>query len=915
MRQLSLFRSLLFLLPVSLLAPPQAQSQEKPLTLEDYGQWENLGSFATLSDNGEWVAYGLTRNNEENELRIVSSDGGDERIVAFGAGPVFSEDRRWVAYRIQPSPQESAELREKKEAVHNALGIMEIGASPGASGDADPMRIENVQRFAFSGDGSYLAYLKYAPKDAEGDVGQVLLMRELATGTEVHFGNVGDFAWAHEGHLLALIISASGMEGNGVHLFDPASGQLKVLDSENTSYEGLTWREDGADLALFKATPDSLFADTAFSALAWSRLGSGTPMAYTLTSEAVGAGNDGMGVVTFRDPQWAEDGTTLFFGIKERTAKSEELEFTVRDSSTVEVWHAKDVDVMPFQQLRDRDLRQENYLAAWELGENGATRLETELTESVRLLDGGRLALGMDNTPWELDGRFFPARNDLYRLDVRSGETHAITEGARYSYPGTSGKKLLYTEDETFWIYDMVSDSRVRIDELIPTSLVNTVDDHPMPERRPWGVGGWTEDDGSVLIYDRYDVWEVRADGSGATRLTLGAEGDVQHRYLRVDPEQDFVDMTGPVYFSLFGEWTKKSGMARLNGRGGDLERMIWEDKSVGRLQKAADADRFVYRAEAFDDSPDLFASGADLSRARQITQTNSFQSEYQWGWTELVEYDNPVSDARLQGILHYPAGYEEGKEYPMIVYYYERVSNGIHRYRTPSERSAYNPTVFTSQGYFVLQPDLTYEVGNPGHSALACVESAVTTVLDMGMIDPDAIGITGHSWGGYETVFFSTHSDLFAAGIAGSPLTNLVSMYGMMFWNIGLPETSHYQWSQERMGQTLWENRAGYVDNSPVFDFDKLETPLLMAVGSDDGNVDWHQGIEAYNFARRLDKQFVFLVYRGENHSNSEKPNQVDYHHRQLEWFGHYLKGEPAAGWITSGVSWIEQEKARAKK
>ena len=121
--------------------------------------------------------------------------------------------------------------------------------------------------------------------------------------------------------------------------------------------------------------------------------------------------------------------------------------------------------------------------------------------------------------------------------------------------------------------------------------------------------------------------------------------------------------------------------------------------------------------------------------------------------------------------------------------------------------------------------------------------------------------------------------------------------------------------WSQERMGVTLWEDRDAYLKNSPVMDFDQLDTPLLMAVGSDDGNVDWHQGIEAYNFARRLDKDFVFLVYRGENHSNRQKPNQVDYHHRQLEWFGHYLKGEPAPDWITEGLSWIDQEKGRAKK
>ena len=890
------------------LIAPQAASQQKPLMLEDYGVWENLG-FPTLSPDGAWMAYGLTRNNEEDELRIRALTGDEDWIVPFGAGPVFSDDGAWLAYRIQPSPEEAAEARDDDGPARNALGLMDLSR-------LDTTRVEGVQRFAFSGDGAYLAFLMYAAEGADRGVGQTLLVRSLARGTDMHFGNVGDFAWTDEGHLLAMVISASGEAGNGVHLFDPSEGGLRVLDSESTTYTGLTWREDGADLAVLRAAPDTLFADTAYTALAWTDLDRASPGAFTLKTSGRSDFPQGMAIVPYADPVWAESGRTLFVGIQETEPKpEEEPEFTVRDSSTVEIWHSRDIDVVPLQQVRPSQFEEENFLTAWHLEEDAIVRLEDDVTESVRLLDGGRLALGMDGTPWELDARFFPPRFDLYRIDVRTGNKSPIQEGVRYNYPGSGGNKLLYTEAETFWIYDLESGNRVRIDEQIPTSLVNQVDDHPMPERRPWGVAGWTDGDESVLIYDRHDIWEVETDGSGAVRLTQGAEEDVRFRYARIDPEEEFIDLGEPIYFSIFGEWTKKSGYARREGRRGRVERLVWEDRSVRSLQKATDARVFLYRTEAFDDSPDLFVAGPDLSNGRQITATNAFQSDFEWGRTELVDYDNPVSDARLQGILHYPAGYEAGQQYPMIVYYYERVSDGIHRYRVPSERSTYNPTVFTTQGYFVLQPDLTYEKRNPGHSALACVESAVGTVLEMGMVDPERVGITGHSWGGYQTVFFATHSDLFSAAIAGSPLTNLVSMYGMMFWNIGMPETNHYQWSQERMEVTLWDDRDAYLNNSPVLDFDKLDTPLLMAVGSDDGNVDWHQGIEAYNFARRLDKQFVFLVYRGENHSNRQKPNQVDYHHRQLEWFAHYLKGEPAPVWITDGVSWIEQEKKRARR
>jgi dipeptidyl aminopeptidase/acylaminoacyl peptidase len=677
----------------------------------------------------------------------------------------------------------------------------------------------------------------------------------------------------------------------------------------------LTWRDEGPDLAVFKADLDSAYADTAFAVLAWRGLDGEDSRNFSLAAFGRQELSPNMAVVPYAPLRWSENGRTLFFGVQALEPRpEEEPEITVRDSSTVEVWNAVDVDVIPRQKVLDGRIREESYLTAWHLDPDQVVALGDEDTEEVRVLGGGAdWALGLDATPWEMEARFFPQRNDLYRIDLRSGEKSLIQEGVRYFYPGPAGSKILYTVEEAFWVYDLETGGRARVAEDVPTSLVNEVDDHPLPERRPWGLAGWTGEDESVLMYDRHDVWAVASDGSGSRRLTRGAEEDVRHRHARIDEEEDAIDLDEPLYFSLFGEWTKKSGFARMNGGAQVPERLVFEDRSLGWLQKAEDAEVFLYRSEAFDDSPDIFTAGPRLRNPRALTASNPFQEDFAWGSTELVDYDNPVSDARLQGILYYPAGYEAGRQYPMIVYYYERVSDGIHRYRVPSERSAYNPAVFTAEGYFVFMPDITFAPSDPGFSALACVESAVKKVLEKGVVDPDRIGLTGHSWGGYETVFLATHSTMFGAAVAGAPLTNLVSMYGMMFWNTGLPETSHYQWSQERMVATLWEDPEAYLRNSPVMDFPGLETPLLMAFGDQDGSVDWHQGIEAYNFARRLDKEFVLLVYRGENHSNRQKANQVDYHHRQLEWFGHYLKGESPPKWITEGVSWREQEAGRA--
>jgi dipeptidyl aminopeptidase/acylaminoacyl peptidase len=245
-----------------------------------------------------------------------------------------------------------------------------------------------------------------------------------------------------------------------------------------------------------------------------------------------------------------------------------------------------------------------------------------------------------------------------------------------------------------------------------------------------------------------------------------------------------------------------------------------------------------------------------------------------------------------------------------MLVYVYELRSQMVHRYVAPSERRPYNTSVFTSQDYLVLQPDIVYWDRDPGVSATECVEAAVAAVLQMGIADPKRIGLVGHSWGGYETAFIPTQTNTFAAAVAGAPLTNFFSMFGTIHWNQGMPESSHFETGQARMDVPYWQDMEAYVRNSPVLFIEDLNTPMLVAFGNKDGTVDWHQGIELYNYARRAGKDLVMLVYDDENHSLRKKPNQIDYHHRVLDWFDHFLKGENAPNWITDGVSVLAREK-----
>jgi dipeptidyl aminopeptidase/acylaminoacyl peptidase len=432
--------------------------------------------------------------------------------------------------------------------------------------------------------------------------------------------------------------------------------------------------------------------------------------------------------------------------------------------------------------------------------------------------------------------------------------------------------------------------------------------------QRPfYGEAGWTKDDREVLLYDKFDIWEIAANGSKATRLTDGAAEQVEYRYADLDPQEDAIDRSKPIYMQMMGSWTKKSGFARLAPGAAAPEKLVWLDKSVTRLAKAKDADVYEYVVQSYEDSPDAFVGSADLKSVKQVTATNAFQSKFAWGRAELIEFKSEKGQ-RLQGVLRYPAGYERGKKYPMIVYVYEKRSDSLHQYSAPSEREYYNVSSFTTAGYFLFEPDIVFRPREPGLSVVECVRPAVAAVAQMGVIDPRRVGMIGHSWGGFDTAFMATHSDVFSAAVAGAPITDLVSNYGSHHFSSGIAETDHIETGQQRMQVPVWEDLAAYTRNSAVFGVSTMTTPLLIEVGDADGTVFWHQGVELYNAGRRAKKDVVLLVYGGEDHGLRQKANQIDYHHRIMEWFGHYLKGEPAPAWITSGVSFLEKEKATKK-
>ena len=931
-------------------AAPTAQNKPT-LTPADYDQFESVTPSAArggLSPNGKWLAYGITRIGGDNELRIIPATGATAsdtaRIVPFGSGASFTLSSEWLAYGIGQSEAEQERLRTARQPIQRKLGLLNLATKTETI-------IDGIESFAFDRTGQSIAMKRYAPAPPAGAasgapatapappaggrggaqaapataIGTTLLVRDLKTGATTTFGNVSEYAWqaSDNGHLLAMVISAEGQAGNGIHLYNPATSVLRALDASAADYSGLTWRNDSADLVALKSRTNEKYDGPTQVVMAWTSLGQSSEKALTLDPTA-GALPMSKRLVTFRRPSWLEtganDGAMILLGVADWTPKPAAPEggrggrgsAAVPEKADVDVWHWNDTTVMSAQKLSVAADRRRNLPAVWNLATGQLVVVGKTFDEQVTPIRATRLAIVSEFTPYLMDRSIGRPASDVQVVDLTTGiRTPLKTRATSGLQVSPAGKYAIYSEGGHYWTINLTTKAVTNITKGVKTSFVDLDSDSTAPEKPMFGVTGWTKDDASVVINDAFDLWNVSPDGQTAVKLTSGAASQVRHRYLRVDAA-GFGAPAEPVdlesgFLSLFGTRTKKSGYGRFtSGAGGAVTQLVWLDKSVTGLAKAENADVFSYTVQGSDDSPDLFVGGADLAKAIQVTTTNPFLSKYAWGRTELVSYEvQPKGQPKmtLQGSLYYPANYEPGKKYPMVVYLYEKLSDGLHQFSNPSERSYYNGTALSQQGYFYFQPDIVFQPREPGVSVVECVTAAVKKVIDMGVVDAAKVGVMGHSWGGFDAMYLATHSKIFAAAISGAGISNLISNYGNGHWSSGIAETDHIETGQQRMVVPLYEDLQAYIRNSAVFGISTMTTPLLLMTGDNDGTVYWHQSVELYNIARRAKKNVVMLVYNNEDHGLRVKKNQVDYHRRIGAWFAHYLKGEPAPTWITAGV------------
>jgi dipeptidyl aminopeptidase/acylaminoacyl peptidase len=416
-----------------------------------------------------------------------------------------------------------------------------------------------------------------------------------------------------------------------------------------------------------------------------------------------------------------------------------------------------------------------------------------------------------------------------------------------------------------------------------------------------------------VLLYDKYDIWEVKPDGSGARMVTSG-EGrkqDLVFRYRSLDPEEETVPTNKPLLLSTTNDRTRATGFYRVASLAatGAPEKIVMLDKAFGAPSKAKSADTVVFTLSRTEEFPDLWLSDTSFKDMKKVSNANPQQAEYVMGTSELIEYVN-ADGKKLRAMLTKPENFDKNKKYPLMVYIYEELTQGLHSYGAPNVGTSINIPRYVSNGYVVLRPDIIYDVGYPGQSAEKCVIPAVNTVLAMGYIDPKRIGIQGHSWGGYQITYLVTKTNMFAAVQAGASVSNMISAYGGIRWGTGMSRAFQYERTQSRIGAPPWDAPLQFIENSPIFWVKKVQTPYLTIHNDEDDAVPWEQGIEWINALRRLGKEGYMFTFNGERHGLRSRDNMKYWTVHQDEFFDHYLLGKPRPEWMDKGVSYQDRGK-----
>ncbi len=850
----------LFFLIMSISSEGQ-ESQKKNLTINDHKLWSQLYS-PEISADGNWIFFQLAYNDQKDTLVLINVNTGIKKFFSQGERARFADDGKNFAF-ISPE----------------GVGIFNLKSRA-------LQWINGADRYEFSKNGSHI--IAYRPNEEQGPLVEII---NLEKDISFLINDVKEYILSKSGNSLAYVVH--GVNGDSVETIDLLTFNKKVIaETKKGDFDQIYWSNDGDALLFTERISENDLTNR--SRLMYYREGvSGIKSIFIEQLDNYMSGMKFIEKIFFSD-----DGEKVFFHIGvEEIIKEEEK--TPR--AKIEVWEGDDKKTFSSRRYYDGGKRGP-WLFTWWPDTGKVFQISDTSFPKAILANGEKYAMFYSEEDYEPDTRQNP-EIDLYVANLENGLRSLIAKKLSASYGlirlSPTGRYISYFKEGNWWNYDINTHKNYNLTNALSQPFYD-VDYDSAGDVLPYGNPGWTSGDDEIILYDQFDIWISKNDGSSSRRLTKGRESTIRYR-LQLPIVKDHKH--SPEFYGT--EYSAGDGLtisaADLNNRisyhtldmTGKMELLASHNNKLSELSASLEDKSYSYVEQSYNLAPRIWLKPKD-KKNRLIYQTNQHADNYKNGPVELVSYQSKDGKP-LKAILYYPDDYKPGSKYPMIVHIYERQSSYYYNYINPSqfEQDGFNPRLYTSEGYAVLYPDISYTLPNPGISATECIIAAVDATLEKGLVDKQRVGLIGHSFGGYETAFIITQTDIFATAVAGAPATDLTSFYFNIGWNNGKPDMWRFEDQQWRFGFSYFDDPEAFNRNSPLHQAEGINTPVLLWSGRKDLQVAHNQTIEFYLALKRLKKKNRLLIYPEEAHSIIKKENQKDLTERIKNWFDFYLKNQ----------------------